>query len=78
MEEKIMLPSSRRTSQPQIPSASAPAAMPMRRYAHPISVTYAPPTVLDQEGLQWIYATLYAQSVALEEIKALLKSGNNL
>ena len=52
--------------------------MPMRRYAHPISVTYAPPTVLDQEGLQWIYATLYAQSVALEEIKALLKSGNNL
>ena len=77
MEEKIMLPSSRRTSQPQIPSASAPAAMPMRRYAHPISVTYPPSAVISEEGIQWIYAALYAQSVALEEIRALLQKGNN-
>ena len=72
-----MHPVSRPVSQAPAPSAAS-AGTPMRRYTHPIPTRWEPTLVVPAEGLQWIYATLYAQSVALEEIKALLKSGNNL
>ena len=62
-------------SQSRAASGSAPA----RRYAHPIPVSCPPPACLiPAESLRWIYATLYAQSIALEEIKALLKNSDNL
>ena len=62
-------------SQSRPASGSAPA----RRYAHPIPVSCPPPACLiPVESLRWIYATLYAQSIALEEIKALLKNSDNL
>ena len=70
-----MRPSSHAASQGRTPSQSF--TPPMRRYAHPISVTYPPSAVISEEGIQWIYAALYAQSVALEEIRALLQKGNN-
>lgn len=72
-----MLPSSPRTSQSHS-APTAPSSMPMRRYAHPISVSYHPPAVISEEGIQWIYAALYAQSMALEEIKAMLQGGYKL
>ena len=54
------------------------AAMPMRRYAHPIVPAPRPSAVISREGIEWIYAALYAQSLALEEIRSLLEKGNNL
>ena len=55
---------------------SAPAGSAMRRYPHPITVSYPPPAVISREGIEWIYAALYAQSLALEEIRALLRERN--
>ena len=56
-------------------SRAASGSAPARRYAHPIPVSCPPPACLiPAESLRWIYATLYAQSIALEEIKALLPS----
>ena len=52
---------------PRQPSA------PMHRYAHPIPSLHRPPAVISQEGIEWIYAALYAQSAALEEIRRLLQ-----
>ena len=72
-----MRPVSRSASQGSV-SLPSPASTPMRRYTHPIPIRSDPALVVPAEGLQWIYATLYAQSTALEEIKALLKSGNKL
>ena len=61
-------------------SAPSPFNSAMRRYPHPISVSQQPPAVVSREGIEWIYAALYAQSLVLEEIRTLLQnqSGNKI
>ncbi len=68
-----------RSSSRPAPQGCAPSdGVPARRYVHPIPAHCPPPACLiPAEGLQWIYAALYAQSTALEEIRALLQKGNN-
>ena len=51
-------------------------AAPIHRYAHPIPAPTRLPAVISREGIEWIYAALYAQSLALEEIRALLRERN--
>ena len=64
MRSSAHIPSSR--------SAPAQPAVPTHRYSHPIPVPCRPSAVISQEGIEWIYAALYAQSVTLEEIRRLL------
>ena len=69
-----MRPSVHPASQSAAPLPSA--GMPTHRYAHPIPAVSRPPAVISREGIEWIYAALYAQSLALEEIRALLRERN--